>query len=316
MKAYLGIDIGGTNIKAALVSSEGAVVDFRSMPWSGRAAGDAVDVVSTLTQNLTSANEGHEIVACGVGSAGLVDTAAGVVRLSPNLPEWRDVELRRMVAEALGLPTIIGNDANAAAYGEFAAGAARGATNAVVLTLGTGIGGGLILEGKLYRGGGFAGEVGHMTVDRDGDPCPCGSAGCLERLANAEAVVRNVRRLVEGGRKSVLVTTGAAEALTAKKVGEAAAAGDAVAAEALEETGRALGAGLANLVLILDPDVIVIGGGVAAAGEPLLAPTRAEMAQRCYGSSVSLPRVVPAELGNTAGVVGAALLARDEFPPV
>lgn len=316
MRAYLGIDIGGTNIKAALVSEEGGLVAFLSMPWSGGAAGDAVDVVSRLTQNLTSANEDHEVVACGVGSAGLVDTRTGVVRLSPNLSEWHDVELRRMVAEAIGLPTRIENDANAAAYGEYLAGAARGTTNAIVLTIGTGIGGGLILNGSLYRGGGFAGEVGHMTIERDGDPCPCGNAGCLERMANAEAVVRSVSRLLDGGRESVLAATGVAKALTAKEVGRAAAAGDAVATEALEEVGRALGAGLANLVLTLDPDVIVIGGGVAAAGEPLLAPTRAEMAQRCYGSSVSLPRVVPAELGNTAGVVGAALLARDEFPPV
>jgi glucokinase len=316
VRAYLGIDIGGTNIKAALVSEEGGLVAFLSMPWSGGAAGDAVDVVSRLTQNLTSANEDHEVVACGVGSAGLVDTRTGVVHLSPNLSEWHDVELRRMVAEAVGLPTRIENDANAAAYGEYLAGAARGATNAIVLTIGTGIGGGLILDGNLYRGGGFAGEVGHMTIERDGDPCPCGNAGCLERMANAEAVVRSVRRLLDGGRESVLAVTGVAKALTAKEVGRAAAAGDAVATEALEEVGRALGAGLANLVLTLDPDVIVIGGGVAAAGEPLLAPTRAEMARRCYGSSVSLPRVVPAELGNTAGVVGAALLARDEFPPV
>lgn len=314
MRAYLGIDIGGTNIKAALVSPEGALVAFRSMSWPGRAAADAVDVVSRLTQNLTSANEDHEVIACGVGSAGLVDTSAGVVRLSPNLPEWRDVELRRMVEEALGLPTRIENDANAAAYGEYIAGAARGATNAVVLTLGTGIGGGLILDGKLYRGSGFAGEVGHTTIERDGDRCPCGNAGCLERLASAEAVVRNVRRLIDEGGESILVTTGAATALTAEEVGEAAAAGDAVAAEALEETGRALGAGLANLVLILDPDVIVIGGGVAAAGEPLLAPARDEMTRRCYCSGASLPRLLPAELGNTAGVVGAALLARDEFP--
>jgi len=298
------------------VSEECGLGAFLSMSWSGGAAGDAVAVVSRLTQNLTSANEDHEVVACGVGSAGLVDTRTGVVRLSPNLPEWHDVELRRMVAEAIGLPIRIENDANAAAYGEYLAGAARGTTNAVVLTIGTGIGGGLILNGSLYRGGGFAGEVGHMTIERDGDPCPCGNAGCLERMANAEAVVRGVRRLLDGGRESVLAVTGVAKALTAKEVGRAAAAGDAVATEALEEVGRALGAGLANLVLTLDPDVIVIGGGVAAAGEPLLAPTRAEMAQRCYGSSVSLPRVVPAELGNTAGVVGAALLARDEFPPV
>jgi len=135
VRAYLGIDIGGTNIKAALVSEEGGLVAFLSMSWSGGAAGDAVAVVSRLTQNLTSANEDHEVVACGVGSAGLVDTRTGVVRLSPNLPEWHDVELRRMVAEAIGLPIRIENDANAAAYGEYLAGAARGTTNAVVLTI-------------------------------------------------------------------------------------------------------------------------------------------------------------------------------------
>ncbi|MFH1689012.1 MAG: ROK family protein [Candidatus Eisenbacteria bacterium] len=314
MRAYLGVDIGGTNIKAALVSEEGVLLSFRNTRWSGGAAAAAVDVVSRLGLDLTSSAESHEVIACGVGSAGLVDTAAGVVRLSPNLPEWRDVKLRRMIAAALGLPTNIENDANAAAYGEYVVGAARGSSNAVVLTLGTGIGGGLILDGRLYRGAGFAGEVGHMTIDQDGEECLCGNAGCLERLANAEAVVRNVHRLVDSGRESILVTGGNRSTLTAEQVGEAAAAGDAVATEALDRTGRALGAGLANLVVILDPDVIVIGGGVAAAGEPLLAPARDEMARRCYCGGASLPRVVPAELGSTAGVVGAALLARDELP--
>lgn len=314
MRAYLGVDIGGTNIKAALVSDEGTLHTFRSTPWSGGAATDAVGVVARLGLELTETADGHEVVACGVGSAGLVDTAAGVVRLSPNLPEWRDVELRRMVADALGLPTDIENDANAAAYGEFVAGAARGSANAVVLTLGTGIGGGLVLDGKLYRGAGFAGEIGHMTIDLDGEECLCGNEGCLERLANAEAVVRNVRRLIESGRESVLSVGGNGTTLTAKEVGEAASSGDAVATEALDRTGRALGAGLANLVMLLDPDVIVIGGGVAAAGEPLLAPARAEMARRCYCGGASLPHVAPAELGNTAGVIGAALLARDAFP--
>ena len=313
MKALLGFDIGGTNIKAALVSDEGGLLSFRSTPWSGGAASDAVGVVAKLGLELSNSGEGHEVVACGVGSAGLIDTAAGVVRLSPNLPEWHDVELRRMVADALGLPTNIENDANAAAYGEYVAGAAKGAANAVVLTLGTGIGGGLILNGRLYRGAGFAGEVGHMTIDRDGEECLCGNEGCLERLASAEAVVRNVRRLVASGRESILVTGGNGSTLTAEEVGLAASSGDAVATEALDQTGRALGAGLANLVLVLDPDVIVIGGGVAAAGEPLLAPARAEMARRCYCGGGSLPRVVPAELGSTAGVVGAALLARDEL---
>jgi len=314
VRTLLGVDIGGTNIKVALVSEEGTVLSFRSEPWSGGAASDAIDVISRLGLELTRGGEGLEVAGCGVGSAGLVDAGAGIVQSSPNLPEWRDVELRRMIESALGLPTIIENDANAAAYGESVAGAARGSTNAVVLTLGTGIGGGLILNGRLYRGSGFAGEIGHTTIDRDGEECLCGNAGCLERLANAEAVVRNVDRLIASGRESTLSATGDRAALTAKQVGEAAAAGDAVAQEALSETGRALGAGLANLVLTLDPDVIVIGGGVATAGEPLLEPARKEMARRCYCSGASLPRVVAAELGNTAGVVGAALLARDELP--
>jgi glucokinase len=312
VRAYLGVDIGGTNIKVALVSEEGSVLAFSSAPWSGGPASDAVRAISDLAQDLIARAPGHEVAACGVGSAGLVDTGEGVVQSSPNLPEWHDVQLRRMVSEALGLPTHIENDANAAAYGEFVAGAARGAENAVLLTLGTGIGGGFVFGGGLYRGSGFAGEVGHMTIDLDGEQCLCGNAGCLERLANADAVVRNARRLLDEGRDSALAVV-SGEGLTAGKVGEAAAGGDRVALEALAETGRALGAGLANLVLVLAPDVIVIGGGVAEAGEPLLGPARDEMARRCYVSDASLPRVVRAELGNRAGVVGAALLARGEF---
>lgn len=313
MRATLGVDIGGTNIKMALVSDDGAPLTFRSKPWSGGPATEAVDVITSLGLELMAGDKSLEILACGVGSAGLVDTVRGIVSLSPNLPEWHDVELRRMVEDALGLPTDIENDANAAAYGEFVAGAARGSTNAVVLTLGTGVGAGLILNGRIYRGAGFAGEVGHTTIDRNGVECPCGNSGCLERLANAESVVRNARSLIDSGRGSVLEAGESDAELTAEQVANAAAAGDEVAAEALAETGRALGAGLSNLTLILDPDVIVIGGGVAAAGEPLLTPAREEMARRCYCGGASLPRVVPAELGSTAGVVGAALLARDEL---
>jgi glucokinase len=313
VRAYLGVDIGGTNIKVALVSEEGSVLAFRSTRWSGAAVRDAVDAISTLARELIAQARGHTVLGCGVGSAGLVDTVSGLIQSSPNLPEWHDVQLRRMVSEALGLPTHIENDANAAAYGEFVVGAARGSANAILLTLGTGIGGGFVFGGKLYRGSGFAGEVGHMTIDLDGETCLCGNEGCLERLANADAVVRNARRLLADGRESTLSGARAGDALTADEVGDAAAAGDRVALEALEETGRALGAGLANLVILLAPDVIVIGGGVADAGDPLLGPARREMARRCYVSEASLPRVVRAELGNAAGVVGAALLARDEF---
>lgn len=311
MRAYLGIDIGGTNVKAALVSEDGALLSFDSQPWSGGPACDVVASADSLRASLCGGRPDAEVIACGVGSAGLVDPVEGLVRVSPNLPEWRDVELRRMFQEAMGLPVRLENDANAAAYGEYAAGAARGATNAVVLTLGTGIGGGIIIGGSLYRGRAFAGEVGHMTVDLDGPPCPCGNRGCLERLASAGAIVRNVRTLLESGRESVLED---GPGLTAETIGSAAADGDAVAKEALDAAGRALGAGLAILGLVLDPDVIVLGGGVAAAGEPLFGPAREEFASRAYIGGAELTPIVPAVLGNTAGVVGAALLSRDELP--
>ncbi|MBN2566178.1 MAG: ROK family protein, partial [Candidatus Eisenbacteria bacterium] len=231
-----------------------------------------------------------------------------------NLPQWRDVELRRMLSEATGLPTRIENDANAAAYGESRVGAARGAVNVIMLTLGTGVGGGIVLGGRLYRGSSFAGEVGHMTIEMNGRPCPCGNAGCLERYTNAEAMVERAARLLGEGRPSRLADAQAAGALTAHDVGRAAAAGDAVALAAVTETGRALGVGLANLAVLFDPDLIVLGGGVARAGRALFDAAREEMVQRRYGSAVSTPRLVPAELEETAGAVGSALLARDEPP--
>jgi glucokinase len=309
---FLGIDIGGTNVKAAIVPDDGTVAAFVVRPWSGGPPADVVAAARELADEL--APDGPRgIAACGAGCAGLVDGVRGVVYFSPNLPAWRDVELARMLSGALGIPTLIENDANAAAYGEHAAGAARGAANAAVLTLGTGVGGGLILGGKLHRGAhGFAGEVGHATIDYDGVRCVCGGNGCLERLVNAEAIVARATELARGGHTR-LADLLRARPLTAKDVGEAADLGDCAAVRTLEEIGRLLGVGLANLVQILDLEVIVIGGGVASAGERLLVPARIEMAARVQGPSWRLPRVTLAELGETAGVVGAALLARDRL---
>lgn len=307
MALFLGIDIGGTNIKAALVSEDGRARSFASSPWSGGAPSEAVSIAARLLGELGGHDGTDPPVACGAGCAGLVDNGSGTVHLSPNLPEWRDVGLRHMLTEALGLPTVIENDANAAAYAEYVVGAARGAGSAVLVTLGTGVGGGLVIDGRIHRGSGFAGEVGHATIERDGEPCACGNTGCLERYVSAGAIVKNARSLLEQGRPSALSGDGE---VTAKSVGEAAGAGDELALEVLAEAGRALGTGLANLTLILAPDVFVIGGGVAAAGEPLLGPAREEMERRAYCAGPSSPRVVLAELGETAGVVGAALLAR------
>jgi len=312
---FWGVDVGGTGIKIGLVDDKGQTLAYEQIPTRESegplaAVQRIADVTQRIEQELGIAREVHRV---GLGAPGPMDLPRGYLVAPPQLPTWWDFPIRDAVSEALQRPVSFLNDANAAAYGEFMAGAARGSTNAVVLTLGTGIGAGLILSGRIYRGTGFAGEVGHTTIDRDGAKCLCGNTGCLVGLANAASVVRYARSIIDSGRESALSAGESGATLTAEAVANAAAAGDAVAVEALGETGRALGAGLANLTLILDPDVIVIGGGVAAAGEPLLTPAREEMARRCYCGDASLPRVVPAELGSTAGVVGAALLARDEL---
>ncbi len=311
MSVFLGIDIGGTNVKTALVRVDGAVLSFDSHEWSGGPPGDAVKVAADSARSQMESS-GLTPDACGCACAGLIDCAEGVVRSSPNLPDWHDVELSAMLSRELGLPVVLENDANAAAYAEYLVGAGRGARDLVMLTLGTGIGGGVVLGGRLYRGShGTAGEIGHTTVEREGPVCACGSRGCLERLANAEAVVAKARELLEQGRRSALSEKAASGTIHAVDVGLAAAAGDQVAIDALAAVGRALGVGLANVSQILDPDVIVIGGGVVSAGEPLLRPARQELEARLSGYEFRGPRVVPAALGDTAGVVGAALLARE-----
>jgi glucokinase len=307
--ALLGIDIGGTNLKAAIVSSEGTVAAFDVVPWSAGDPDEAVSAIAAQRDRLVAGAGDQPIEACGCGCAGLVDHERGTIHASPNLPTWHDVQLARALEGALGLRVVLENDANAAAYAEYAVGAARGAANAVMLTLGTGIGGGIVLGGRLYRGShGGAGEVGHMAVMLDGPACPCGSTGCVERLVNAGAIVGRAASLMEAGRPSTLRGI---DRLSAKDVGDAACAGDAVAVEAVTEAGRILGVGLANIVQLLDPDVIVVGGGVAEIGEPLLGPARQELADRVAPYHSTVVRVVRAELGEVAGVVGAALLARD-----
>jgi len=312
---YLGVDIGGTTIKTGIVASDGAVVASSASGWSGGQPAEAVELVARLAAALIRAHPSEEPTACGVGSAGLVDGRTGTVIASPNLPTWHDVKLADLIATSTNLPTLVDNDANAAAYAEYHIGAARGAASALMLTLGTGVGGGMVFGGRLYRGAhGFAGEVGHATIEAGGPVCACGNDGCLERFVNAGAIVERAREALTSGRPSSMAAAAAEGALTAQVVGEAANAGDAVALDVVTETGRLLGVGLANFAFILDPDVVVLGGGVSAIGQALLAPAREELERRTASYGLRLPRLVFAELGHDAGVVGAALLARDELP--
>lgn len=308
MSSFLGVDIGGTNVKLAIVLEDGSIAVSAASPWSGGPPEEAVEITRRLRGESRGAAP-TPVAACGVGCAGLVDGRAGVVRTSPNLPTWHDVPLERMMGDALGLPVVLDNDANAAAYAELSVGAAKGAANAVVLTLGTGLGAGIIVDGSVYRGAhGFAGEVGHAVTARGAAAEPCGP-GSLEERVSAGSIVRRAVELSAPG--AGLRSPSVAAPTTARDVGELAASGDPVAAAALAATGRELAAGLWNLVAVLDPDVIVIGGGVAEAGELLLEPTRKHLASLAASCDYSVPPVVHAELGELAGVIGAALLARD-----
>ena len=305
--AAVGIDVGGTKIATLLVDRDGRVLarDVRPTP-----ADDQEATLEAMAQGVRSLPSG-EAVAVGVSAAGLIDRE-GVMRFSPNLA-WRDVPLAAHASQALGLPTTAENDNNAAAWGEYRYGAAQGSRALLLVGVGTGIGGGIVLDGRLYRGAaGFAGEIGHIVLQPDGPECGCGNRGCWERLGSGSAITeRAVASIGRHEHSSLAEMSGGDPArVTGPMVSEAARTGDAVAQEILVETGRWLGVGIAGLVNVLDPDLVVVGGGAAGAGEPLLGPARDS-----FRRHVEAPRrrpdipIVPASLGNDAGAIGAAALA-------
>jgi glucokinase len=257
-----------------------------------------------------------EVLAVGVGAAGMVDVANGVLRFAPNLA-WRDLAIADRMRAALGIPVQLDNDANVAAYGEFRFGSGRGYRHVLLVAVGTGIGGGIIIDGRLFRGSnGYAAEIGHIVVEPDGPPCGCGNRGCWEQVASGNAIGRLGREEVAEHPGSVLarLAGGDPQAVTGKLVTQAAQGGDPVATRILSEVGRRLGVGLAGLVNVLDPQVVVVGGGAAVAGDLLLEPTRAAFldAVEAPDRRPSVPIVV-AQLGTDAGAVGAAALALEEL---
>ena len=305
-----GVDIGGTNLRVGLVPCEGGLpVAVTSAPTRAERGPDAVvaEVVSMLRKAIAEVGRGS-IAGVGIGAPGPLDRRRGVVLETPNLG-WREVALAEMIERGTGLPVVLDNDANCFAFGEWWLGAGRGAERLVGLTLGTGIGGGIVLGGEIYRGASdAAAEVGHMSIDHNGRRCACGSRGCVEAYASGSAIAARAAEGIASGADSMLSAMGAgdASAITAEAVCEAAAAGDDYAGRLLSETARILGVAVANLIHLVNPDVIVIGGGVAAAGELLLAPLRVEAEQRAFRSATRACRIVAAELEATAGLIGAA----------
>jgi glucokinase len=312
MTLNIGVDIGGTKLAAGVVAEDGTVVQAtrRETPSAHpQAIEDAIaEVVDALRQ-------GHDIAAVGVGAAGFVDSDRSVVLFAPNLA-WRKEPLRDEVAKRVGLPVVVENDANAAAWAETRFGAGRGHTDTVTLTIGTGIGGGIVIDGNIYRGAfGVGAEMGHMEVVRDGLRCGCGQRGCWEQYASGRALLREAREIATSHprRAELLLDAGDGDpdGFGGVDVSVAARAGDEAAVEAFRVVGEWLGHGIASLAAVLDPSVFIVGGGVSEAGELLLGPARAAFLERLSGAAYRpIAEIRQAELGNNAGLVGAADLAR------
>ena len=308
----LGIDVGGTKINAFRVSRHGEVLGRASAPTPADDPDATIDAMIATARAVL----GPEVIGVGIGAAGLVDSARGILRFAPNLA-WRELPIAQRVGDALDLPCQVDNDANVAAYGEYRFGSGRGYRQLLLVTVGTGIGGGIVMDGRLIRGAhGFAAEIGHIIVEPGGPRCGCGNLGCWEQVAAGRAIDRGGREAAAAHPDSKLTALagGDPEAVTGALVTEAARDGDEVAVGVLAEVGRKLGQGIAGLVNVLDPQIVVVGGGAIVAGDLLLEPARAAFvdAVEAPDHRPSVP-IIAAELGNDAGAVGAAALAMEEL---
>ena len=306
----LAIDIGGTKLAAGIVDADGRILVRGEVPTVATEGPERVlDRIIQLAKDVLvrSGLPTEAIHRIGIGCAGPIDRQAGLILNPPNLPGWTRVPLVECIQNALGRPAVLDNDANAAALGEFRYGAGKGVRSLVYLTVSTGIGGGIILGGKLWHGlKDGAGEIGHMTLVPDGPLCGCGNRGCLEALASGPSIARRARELLGGGRASRLHEI---PEFTAAEVVQFAKEGDAVAGQVWEESVRYLGWGIATVITILAPERVILGGGVTEAGDFLFDPLRREVRQRVKLVAVESVPILPAALGRDVGILGAAAVA-------
>lgn len=321
-KYIVGVDLGGTSINTGVVAYDGSrVLGRHTAPTEAeRGPKYVVDkIIGMIRESMRDAAREADladdaIIGIGLGSPGPLDRATGTVIETPNLG-WRNFPLRDLVANAIGLPAELDNDANAATIGEWWVGAGKNVETMVGVTLGTGIGGGIVLGGKIFHGAcDVAGEVGHMSIDSTGRKCKCGNYGCLEAYASGPAIALRAIEGLQTGEPSLLpeMVDGDISRITAETVYEAIVAGDSYAKEVMRDTAKFLGSGLANLINILNPEMIVISGGVTRAGEYLLEPLRNEVRRRAFRNAFEACRIVTSELGSMAGVIGAAYVFRSE----
>jgi glucokinase len=319
---YLGVDLGGTNIKAGVVDDSGQPLSFaKILTEAARGPKVGVERICQAARMAVekAAIDWNEVQAVGLGSPGTMDLPAGMLLFPHNLPGWIDVPIRQMVADALKKPAVLQNDANAAAFGEYWAGAGRHASSLVLFTLGTGIGCGIVVDDHVIQGQHSHGaECGHMVIEITGARrCPCGRLGCLEAYASATALVKRAHEALEAGRTSTLAALLARnEELTAREVADAAAAGDALAEDLVLETARYLAVGVVNLMHTIDPDIVALGGAMTFGrdetplGRRFLEEVRAEVRRRAFPVPAEKTEIAYATLGSDAGFIGAAGCAR------
>jgi glucokinase len=313
MSLTIGIDVGGTKVLGGVVDEAGKVLTTarKDTPRQGGSA-----LTQTIADVAKELLEQHSVASVGVSAAGFVSSDRKTMLATPNIADWNGVDLDNQLTKLIGLPVVIENDANAAAWGEAKFGAGKNQDHMMMLTVGTGIGGGIVVNGALYRGAfGIAAEFGHMRVVPEGHICGCGARGCFEQYASGNALLRHAREAInaspEIARNLLSRGDGTVAGLTGQAITDAARDGDPVALAAFNTTGQWLGAGIASLAVLLDPACVVIGGGVIDAGEILLKPTRESLERNMpFAGKHPYPQIIAAQLGNEAGLVGVADLAR------
>jgi glucokinase len=316
-KKYLGaVDLGGSKIFSVVAQSDGRRLGEDRRATSAEEGPEPVlkRIVDSLEEALAKAGlQRGDLAAVGICSPGPCDVEAGVISSAPNLPGWHDVPICRYLEERLGVSARLENDANAAAVGEHVYGAGRGCRHLIYMTVSTGIGGGLIIDGRLYRGAtGVAGELGHMTIEPNGPVCGCGNRGCLEALASGTAIAARGEELLAQGGSALLAKLAQEQGeLTAQTVFRAADQGDMACQGIIQRAGYYLGVGLASYVNIFNPEVIILGGGLTKEGEILLGPARAEMEFRAMSEPLKAMQLKVAELGDYVGVMGMVALLRE-----
>ena len=309
-RVVIGVDLGGTNLRTAILSPDGNILDRHKE--ATHAADGWEKVVARLIENIirhrkSAIQLGFDVAAVGVGAPGVIQADKGIVVKSPNFPDCNNLPLKDQLEKTLGIPVFLDNDANAAALGEQWRGAGRGIRSMILLTLGTGVGGGIILDNKIWHGAdGMAGEIGHMTLIPDGRPCTCGNIGCLEMYSSARGIVQSYREALgktTGGVPDQL------RQISSEQVYEAAGAGNEIALQVMKDMGRMLGIGIASLINIFNPERIVVGGVVKDAWPLFIDAAREEIMKRAFAVPAKRTEIVPSQLGDDAGMVGAAAVA-------